>query len=162
MGTITYFLNRPFVIILILGFSFFYLFMTLYICSTFLLDKFGMFSLILTMSLMLLLEASVYKQLPLAKISDKDILLLQNFDFSKTFLLGLEGIGGGILNTLVLLPDLEVSQLALNLLPSVLALNYKTIYCLNNLLSLFVVSLSQPDLQIDKIKSHAEKPNSAI
>ena len=76
MRTITYFFNRPFVIILILCFSFFYLFMTLYICSTFLLDKFGMFSLILTMSLMLLLEASVYKQLPLAKISDKDILLL--------------------------------------------------------------------------------------
>ena len=73
MRTITCFLDGPFIVILILGFSFFYLFMILYI---YLLDKFGKFSLILMMLLMLFLEAWTYKWPLLVEVPDKDVLLL--------------------------------------------------------------------------------------
>ena len=74
MGTMIYFLNGPFIIMLILGFSFFCSFITLYICLIFLLDKFGKFSLILTMSL--LLEAWAYEWPLLVEALDEDILPL--------------------------------------------------------------------------------------
>ena len=71
----------------------------------------------------------------------------------KTFLLSLEGIGREILEMLALLLDLVAFWLILDLFPEVLVLNCKAIHCLNDLLSLLAVSLSQPDLEIDEIKS---------
>ena len=63
IGTITYFLNDSFVVMLSLGFSFFGLLRTLYTSSIFFAERFRKFSLIFMIFLMLLLGTWAYNWL---------------------------------------------------------------------------------------------------
>jgi len=63
-------------------------------------------------------------------------------DFAKMLLLGLEGIGGEIFDTLACLLLLRIDCLLFKWFFEAFALNFKAIHCLNNLLFLLAVNLS--------------------
>lgn len=86
-------------VILILGFSFLSLLITLYTSLIVLNKRLGKFSLILMISLILEENACIY-DCPLwvlIFLTGNLSFPLKNFDFSRTFLLGLSGISKGIL-----------------------------------------------------------------
>ena len=111
---------------------------------------------------MLSFNACMYDYLLNLKVELATEFLLKNFDFSKTLLLGLEGIDDRILEILVSLAELSLTELLIALDFIVFMLNCETIYCLKDLLSLLAVNLSHPDSYMDERKSQAANPNSEI
>ena len=72
---------------------------------------------------------------------------LKNFNFTKTPLLDLGGIGGKTLEILACFPlaELSLAKLLIVLDFIVFILNCKAMHCLKNLLSLLAINLSYPD-----------------
>ena len=132
IGTIVYYLEDLFVVILILGFGLLRLLMVLYISSIFFKEILGKLFLIFKISLMLKDKACTYNYLFLLLDLPIEFLSLfwKNFNFFKTFLLGLDGIGGRILetSTFFFLPIFDILAFLLEFLLGFFRVNFKVIF----------------------------------
>ena len=144
---ITCFLERSLIVILSFGLSFWFkLFITLWISETLSAESFKKISFIFIISLTFPLDTWVYDSFFNCLFQDKTWFSLKNFDFSRTFLLGLGEIDEGTFKILACLffgnmlwfetiKDLES-----------LWLNCAKMYCLKDLWFLLAVNLSHPAL----------------
>jgi len=131
---------------LILDLSFLSLLITLWTSSIFEDNRSGKFSLIFTICLILETGAYTYNWLFWLLIFLAGILpfSLKNFDFSRTFLLGLSGISREILEISVLFSVVLESFFFSELSHTFFSINFADMYYQNNLLfwSVFNVSYS--------------------
>ena len=145
---------------LIFGFSFLSSLIVLYTSSIFFNERLGKFFLILRISLMLEKNVCAY-------ICSFWFLLFlmtflpffwKNFNFLKTSLLSLGGIGEGILEISALFPDFLDSFFFSGLLCEFLCVNLAKIYWWNDLLLWLVFKISYPTSdEWDKNSSHLAK-----
>ena len=144
--TITCLLQDLLVVMLIFGFSFLSSLIVLYTSSIFFNERLGKFFLILRISLMLEKNVCAY-------ICSFWFLLFlmtflpffwKNFNFLKTSLLSLGGIGEGILEISALFPDFLDSFFFSGLLCEFLCVNLAEIYWWNDLLLWLVFKISYP------------------
>ena len=122
-------------------------------------ESFGKTFFILMISFILLMNAFIYNLIFNEEFDLKAWLLLKNLDFSKTFLLDLDRIRGGILELSTyfsLVCFLKEPLLRENLL------NYTKMYYLKNLLFMSAISLFQLALYIVDKNVHITKPNLEI
>ena len=144
MRIIICFLERPLVVILILGFIFPKLLIKLWIFLIFVFSRLGKLSLSFKIPQTFKANTWAYDCLFLGLAVFFILLLffLKNFDFSSISLNSLGRIGEGILTTSTCLFFLNSLILSMSLLTLILEVNFNTIFCLNILLLLLALNKS--------------------